>query len=753
MNNQVKSLLLILFCAVGLGRLSAADTTAVIDANRITMIAANDGILANNFYPAIANRYAGLFYGDGDSLAILYGSSLWIAGKVRGEVRNSMAYNKVTNLYTDFSPGVYQSQESDSLRFRVYKITRQDLVAPGQDYISWPTDLGAPVDDMGRPLLRGDQTLFSVYNDADMSRRDADSSPEPLFANVRQLVYAWDKERFLGDIVFAEFEIENVLGSALDSLFVGLYSDPDLGLPRNDLLGSDSALALIYVYSKDYDDQFEEYGFPVLGIAVMKLEKSRSDSYRQSVTATALDYNTFPNNSPQAFNRLKGLQLSGAPYIDPFTSLPTKFEFTGDPRYDVGWLDETPADKACLISAGPFRLLPQEKIKVVVAYLVAVGENRREAIANLFAMTLKARDWINWGTSGLELSVGGSGHITDIAFEPAWENWMLPVSFVGDFGGSGIGKARDFIGSTLPDTKLFSAQVNFSDTFLQKAYYYDFQNGDWQYMGFLPLPVSAIRSDRQTPMELIFLTENGDLCDNCFLYSGRDPDAGYRLLITATKYDGVEKNKYILSNPVAQLPALDLAYLIQFGVKPFSQVFNLRDGQKLLIEYSADSAADILTCDSIPTGAVGMEMIFASSLYSSTYDYELKFTEPDDFSPVRSLLSVPTETPVPLYIRYHPIVSGPKICQIHCYNRDFEEFQLSPGILFLRGRAFPWPVEGDINLNGWLEIGDIAAYLGYLYRDYPLPQAELDLDLDDSGKIELADVVRLINLLFFSASF
>jgi hypothetical protein len=105
---------------------------------------------------------------------VVYAGGLWFGSRVDGDVRVTVAEYSL-----EYQPGkILRGEECepgnpDTLcwedpaldRFRIYKIGRGPEYSA--DSLAWPVEDGAPVDAEGRPLLLGDQTLWSVYNDAD----------------------------------------------------------------------------------------------------------------------------------------------------------------------------------------------------------------------------------------------------------------------------------------------------------------------------------------------------------------------------------------------------------------------------------------------------------------------------------------------------------------------------------------------------------------------------------------------------------
>ncbi|HEQ98214.1 MAG TPA: hypothetical protein ENO22_02610 [candidate division Zixibacteria bacterium] len=731
--------------------LIAQDTTAFINANRISMFAGNDGILANDFFREIEEDYAGFYYRADTTQPVIWSSALWIAGKVGGGIRTGMAYYSAGRTYTEFAPGPYESAITDSSRFKVYKISRDDLISPGDDWMNWPVDLGAPLDSLGNPLLIGEQTLFSVYNDADTSRRDYSAgSEDPLRAEVRQMVWAYDREKYLGDVVFVDFEVINRSDDVWDSIFVGLHADPDLGDPRNDLVGSYEPGSMVYQYSEKLDMELEGFGHAVAGVILLGA-RSSNDDY-DPYTATHTNPTPFYPTTPQeSFNFLQGLDSTGSQYIDPTTSEPTRFIYNGDPRYNVGWLDQMPEDRKMLISHGPFRVFPGDSLTISIAFVAQTSSDRKTAFDNLFELSEKVIDWHNHGAAGFEIISGSSsGLIRNVEFSPDYQNWMEPLTFSGDYAGIGIGKASEFYGSAVEDSNLYSVELRFSYDSTQKVHYYSHLSERWEYQGFLDLPVRAVAVDDSSQLDLIYLSGDGDECHNCFINPRGSPESRYSLIITGSNYTGGENDNYILENPLQELGGLDLLYLIRFKPKQKSLVYNVQEGQRLIIDYTAEAGNPPPANLRFGLATVSTQKhqpAFIQSNYKSPVSFRTELSNPLDFSFQSVEYTLEGGIQEPVYMAFHPETLGLKESRIRFYNTDFEEYYDSINV---SGRAVMWLLDGDINLNGWLEPSDIASYVGYLYRDYPLPDIEIELDLDGSGKVDLADIVTLINILFIS---
>jgi hypothetical protein len=117
--------------------------------------------------------------------------------------------------------------------------------APFKNYrLPNPTVPGDSVDVPG-PDVVGDMMMWSVYNDADPANHTNDAGGSaPLGVEVQQTTFAFNRQGALGNIVFLKWLVINKGTNQLDSMFVSMWSDPDLGGAADDLVGCDTTLSL-----------------------------------------------------------------------------------------------------------------------------------------------------------------------------------------------------------------------------------------------------------------------------------------------------------------------------------------------------------------------------------------------------------------------------------------------------------------------------------------------------------------------------
>lgn len=176
------------------------DNQTYINANKILMFVTNHGNFGRDL-SGVFGRDAGTFYpyvsiediqnGTLDAYA-LYAAGIWIGGRVNGLVRVAVA--EYSDEYVP-GPMVGGAHQPDNPSFKVYKLYRDSLADnPNDDYLNWPVDQGAPVDATGQPSMRGDQMLWTVFNDADaIQHQNRAGGTLPLGIEIQQTVWAIDE--------------------------------------------------------------------------------------------------------------------------------------------------------------------------------------------------------------------------------------------------------------------------------------------------------------------------------------------------------------------------------------------------------------------------------------------------------------------------------------------------------------------------------------------------------------------------------
>jgi hypothetical protein len=403
-----------------------------LDGNQINCTIASDGPFAD--YRRTYN--SGIEWPKGTGKKPLFTAGIWITGRHRPS--DSLRTANM-DYQSEYQPGplleIFNTTTNDDTgpvsrsgdpRYRLYKIQRGDTVS--QDYVEWPGDLGAPYEDVNengvwdsgidRPRLLGDQQIWWVINDASNSRHQALCTTPPLGIEVQSLFYCFDRPGVLGNTMFMEWMIINKSDADYDSVFVGIWSDADLGGAGDDLPGSDSTLGLGYVYNGDDDDGTNSgYGNrpPAAGFVMLAgplVQVSPTDSawfngrwvngYRNRPPSS---YVAWPNASsavlrdPPHDPRYPGIAYNyhlgkagwaGYHILRPDSSLYPSFWFSGDPVTGEGDLPHNfplgpfhPDNIRMMLNAGPFDLAKADTQYFAASFVISRGTDRLNSVSLL----------------------------------------------------------------------------------------------------------------------------------------------------------------------------------------------------------------------------------------------------------------------------------------------------------------------------------------------------------------------------------
>ncbi len=408
--------------------------------NRLSLPLNSKGILAN---VAVGDEPEGAFF---DGKGFLFSGGFFMSG-FSGAVGWSNG-NASASRVEDYLPGTVQGflNDPNDSRFHLYVVNAKDEPF-GESWQEWrdAVALGAyfydgngdgiydPIDNNGNgewdadedmPDLLGDETVWTVYSDMLDGSLRRYTDQDPVGIEVRQTVWGFATAGDLGNIIFVRYsilnpgEIAGVDGSAdvQDSVYFGVWADPDLGDFNDDLVGSDTTLNSGYVYNDGADNDFgfdppcflidffqgpwektgnpDDIAFnfkgPLLGIdtipGALNLSMTSFVHYIQS-HPTQGD----PDNITQVRNYLTGRNQQGD-FVDPCNwafgvvagedcaLIDNRFMYSGDPTANKGWINTAPFDQRQMSNTGPFTLIKGEAVDVVVAYVVGRGISALQSI-------------------------------------------------------------------------------------------------------------------------------------------------------------------------------------------------------------------------------------------------------------------------------------------------------------------------------------------------------------------------------------
>ncbi|HXS35142.1 MAG TPA: hypothetical protein VN721_00465, partial [Flavipsychrobacter sp.] len=239
------------------------------------------------------------------------------------------------------------------------------------------------------PDINGDQYLWWVFNDAGNNKLQSQTAAIGL--EVQANSFAYSTNDALNDATFIDYKIYNRGPIELDSAYMAVWDDADLGWAFDDYIGCDTSRGLGIDYNgKTFDGsgQAGTYGavIPIIGLDFFKgpintTTTSGGQVINKQLKMTNFTYynNDFsqignPSNGQQIYGYMTGSIITGQRFSDDFKGAGqvsvgygsgpiSNFVYTGDPvPKDGQWSEctcgDNPADRRFILSSGPFSLLP-----------------------------------------------------------------------------------------------------------------------------------------------------------------------------------------------------------------------------------------------------------------------------------------------------------------------------------------------------------------------------------------------------------
>jgi len=389
-----------------------------ISANNIKLWIGNDGSCAHD------NNYdgSGLYWPRNSDLTLIFYDGLVWGGKING---------KTHVCGSTFRSGLRPGATLNDSLSGIWKLKKDwELLPPGEErkkyeynYDNWPGESGAPykdVDNDGQftrgvdiPRVLGDEILWFVANDYDTLTSRWIYGTDPIGIEMHSSTYAYNTDE-LADVIFKKYVLVNKSSSEITDMYLGYWSDPDLGFAEDDYVGCDTLLSLGYSYNGDNNDE-SGYGInpPAVGYKILQgpVTESEGDSAifnnryipgKKNLPISAFHFYIggssiwsdptlgSPDGADQIYRQMQGKLWDGSPVKDVHTGEPTRFCLAGDPVAGIGWYEgegypggEDPADRRMLMSSGPFNLAAGGTQEIVIAFIVARGTSNINSITEL----------------------------------------------------------------------------------------------------------------------------------------------------------------------------------------------------------------------------------------------------------------------------------------------------------------------------------------------------------------------------------
>jgi len=329
----------------------------------------------------------------------------------------------------------YQISLDDVTDHQVHAVRRQYE----KDWNEWPWEKGAPfydrngngvMDNGEEPgLAYADQVVWFVANDLDRNVTLDFLGSLPIGLEVQVTLWAYNRisrgnyaqlNEALKNIVFKRVRLIYKGCSwtpdtvHIDSMYIGQWSDPDLGYMYDDLVGCDTLLDIGYGYNaEDIDVEYSRYGLhpPAAGYFFAQgpvIHSSDDCAYfdikikegysNLGMTAfiwlfTGAGFNNLSRfeETLKFYNALRGFLPIPYPsiyYPFPPGMIPNAFPLAGDPVTGTGHVDGlgwlysfTPGDRRFLCSSGPFSMALGDTQEVIIALMGGLGADRLSSIS------------------------------------------------------------------------------------------------------------------------------------------------------------------------------------------------------------------------------------------------------------------------------------------------------------------------------------------------------------------------------------
>ena len=445
----------------------------------VNNVKARFNAFGNHFWDFGLGAGAQYYYPKDSTSTTIFMSSLWIGGM--DETGNlHISAERYRQMGKDFlegpltTDGTALSDTANTLKWhKIWKLNLEDIeyhiahwsdpgYEPIEEIATWPahgdTVLGqsyflAPFVDVNNngdyeplsgdyPLIRGDQSLFFVFNDVtDTAKRETKGIPIGIEIHGFAYAFSMPDKPALNNTTFLSYKIINRSQHTLTDTYAGVWTDIDLGYAWDDFVGCDVAGGYYYGYNSDSIDgggEPEAFGEnpPAQGVVILggpyldpDGEDNPAGGCDESINGVGfgddiadnerygMNRFVFMTNSggvtgePQInyeyYNYMKSIwkdstaiEYGGNGHISSGAYGPAaKFMFPGlsdpcnwgtngvPPNGALNWTEETtgnePSDVRGLASMGPFTLEPGGVEKIDIAYVTAPGDSITNPIDRL----------------------------------------------------------------------------------------------------------------------------------------------------------------------------------------------------------------------------------------------------------------------------------------------------------------------------------------------------------------------------------
>ena len=333
----------------------------------------------------------------------LFASSIWLSAS-----DEACAVSRFFNNGSDFIPGPLRLDGTTDLatarRYsRVWHVTREMIdyhiahcgeagYTVPDDIMTWPgngpdgyADQLAPyydADGNGHywapagdyPIIRGDECVYSIFNDL---IEHSESNGNSMGVEVHCMTYAFDEpqDSVLWNSVFQHYDIYNRSQSDYDSVYLGMFTDFDIGYAWDDYIGCHVQYDMYYGYNGTVTDNSFPYTPPAQGTLILSADGQPGMTSFLAYDNVINGVMGEPVTASDYRNYLQGRMKNGnTPWSGPNGEYPFMYPAGSDPAF--GYVDEmsegnAPGDRRGVGGSGPYSLASGASQSFDVAFLTA----------------------------------------------------------------------------------------------------------------------------------------------------------------------------------------------------------------------------------------------------------------------------------------------------------------------------------------------------------------------------------------------
>jgi hypothetical protein len=459
------------YSSLPLRKSSGEHMATLVNINNMSMWVQADGVSGhnphtNNWGVIYPRGTAGVVYADGivwgglvrDGITIWdclirVGGSTYASGLRPGRiVTKGVAEDPgdtgicIWRIRPDWQKADLTQDAAEFFNVSVDSITKEQIdalrVQYEKDWKEWPWQKGAPfydansngiMDSDEEPgLAYADQVVWFVANDMDSVVTEEFLGSPPIGLEMQVTLWAYNRTGYqsnevlsnlneaLQHIIFKRVRLiykgySNTPDTArIDSMYIGQWSDPNVGNAGDDLVGCDTLLNMGYVYNGyETDNEYIKYDIPpaaagycfLVGPTIpspgdsalfdLRFKHNYKNlpmtSFAWFVEATAIEPPQGYENTLLWYKMLRGYVPSyGRDDFYPFSPgvEPNSFPLSGDPVTCTGFIDGmgemysfAPGDRRFICSSGPFTMSLGDTQEVIIAIVGGLGSDRLASIS------------------------------------------------------------------------------------------------------------------------------------------------------------------------------------------------------------------------------------------------------------------------------------------------------------------------------------------------------------------------------------